>query len=445
MTDEVERTQTRLFMVYSLTNQLSPDENAGEPLHTLFDFGRFAEHLEVSSSLLPQVLAKATLDGPALGLAESPENLRVTAVKVILTVTPRGDLTLVLDVSLPEDADSDEVVGLLAVTCFRRGKLTLEQRPILEWVTDRSRRRGDALEFGRDVHQIVFPGGDFRSHIRDEQLHSPDLLSTAAARVIYRGTAQFGSGIRIPQELNNHARTILVHGRGVTLAAVFGPQIPGLGLDAENVFGVVVMIIVSALGVVHRARRNAFDALAVNEETTPESTAEVRALISRLSADLNDMQLDLSFGVEAYIDSVLIPESVVEWFQSSLRKAVGLNEGLTNTSRMLDRVQSVIGARLSSLESAVQEQTERSNRVFSTVVAIGSLIALPPALLLAFFGVNGAEVNDQSSIFDFSHYWPAYALAWMPFVALALMGYLLQRRIRAVSPQLRTHRRLSKR
>jgi Mg2+ and Co2+ transporter CorA len=136
---------------------------------------------------------------------------------------------------------------------------------------------------------------------------------------------------------------------------------------------------------------------------------------------------------------------VVEWFQSSLRKAVGLNEGLTNTSRMLDRVQSVIGARLSSLEAAVQEQTERSNRVFSTVVAIGSLIALPPALLLAFFGVNGVEVNDKFSIFDFSHYWPAYVLAWVPFVALALMGYLLRRRIREVSPQLRTHGRFNKR
>jgi hypothetical protein len=142
------------------------------------------------------------------------------------------------------------------------------------------------------------------------------------------------------------------------------------------------------------------------------------------------MQLDLSFGVEAHIDSILIPEMVVEAFQNSLSKAVGIRESLDNTSRMLERVDTVISARLSKLEAGDRERIERRDRLVAIFVTTASLLALPPALLLAFFGTNASNVHPDDSIFDLHVYWGAYLLAWVPFILLVSVGGLLYSRLR---------------
>ncbi len=140
-----------------------------------------------------------------------------------------------------------------------------------------------------------------------------------------------------------------------------------------------------------------------------------------------------------FLDSVLIPELIIESFQRSLRDALGLSDGLNNTSRMLGRLDSVLQARLANLQAAVQEQAERRNRILSGMFAAGTLIALPPALLPAFFGVNASQVHSQRSIFEMRSYWGAYILAWIPFVVLVMVGFALQRRIRARSGQVRIY------
>ncbi|QWF80317.1 phage holin family protein [Amycolatopsis sp. CA-230715] len=424
---------TRIVLVYGLTTRASlPDTS---PLSSLYDYGRFTAHLEASESLLPRVV----FDYPVGDLAGA-EPLGLTSVRAILTVTPRGDLTLMLDVEMVPEATTEFVARMLAATCFRRGEMTVDGTPLLDWAS--AQVDADcALEFGRDVHQMVFPGGALLDQLYADQISHPDRLSPAAAQVIYRGTRQIASGIRIPGGLNNPGQTVLAHGRGVSVAAGWGAEVETWGDELENTYVVGVLVLVAALEVVQRVRRAAFASLTTNSDAMLESTEDARTLVSRLSSELNEMQLDLSFGVEAYIDSVLIPEFVVEGFQSSLRDAVGLDHGLANTSRMLERLQAVIETRLSTLEAAAGEQQERSARLMSGLFGAGSLMALPPALLLAFFGLNGQEVSEQWSIFDFGHYWLAYLVVWVPFLALAVVGVVLQRRIRASSPQLTRSRR----
>ncbi|GAB3504764.1 hypothetical protein FB471_3800 [Amycolatopsis cihanbeyliensis] len=422
------RPRTRVLLLYSLANRLPNGVGHGphtRSLHTLFAFGRFTAHLEAAGSVLPRVLDEWELDGSALELP--PEPPRADAVTVIVVVSPRGDPTLLLDLGLPEAADAETVTELLAATCFRRGELTLRQRPILEWVAGRIGYAGE-LEFGRDLHQLVFPGGRLLDRIRTEQLAVRDGVSPTLAQVIYRGAGLADAGIRRPAGLNDHVRSVVAHGRGVSVAAAWEPRAAPWNAELENAFAVVAMTQVSALGVVQRTRRNAFRALTDNEHALPTSTAEARTLISDLSTELNEMQLDLSFGVEAYLDSLLIPESALEHYQTSLRGAIGLTDGLANTSRMLDRLQSVIQARLSGLEATVQERVEQRSRALSWVVAVGTLIALPPALLLAFFGLNGTEVDETRSMFDLGRYWPAYLAAWLPFLLLVLVGLVLRRK-----------------
>ncbi|MGH3741284.1 MAG: hypothetical protein ACRDT8_02020 [Micromonosporaceae bacterium] len=420
--DAARRVATRVLFLYELVSETPPEPAAAQPLTSAFDFGRFAPHLEAANRLLPRALPLDHVASDALGSGDHQLG-GFHSLRLFLTITPRGDITLVLDGVLDGDHDGASIAALLATTCFERTALTVSGEPLLEWAA-RALSHSGTLRFGRDVHQIVFPGGA----LLDAALsatptgHPPAVVS----ELVYRGTLAATDvstlAVRTPRVLNNLGNTLVAHGRGVSVIA-------GWNEPAENTLGTGALLLVSALGVLQRARHGAFDALTRNERAMLGSPGDARALVSELSAHLNELQLDLSFGVEAYVDSVIIPDLVVEAFQSSLRDSMALLEGLENTSRMLERLHSVIQARLSALSATAQEQSEQRHRVFSLVLAVGSLIALPPSLLLAFFGSDVAEVAPGSSILDLKRYWPAYALAWLPFVALVLAGGLTLRRI----------------
>jgi len=58
---------------------------------------------------------------------------------------------------------------------------------------------------------------------------------------------------------------------------------------------------------------------------------------------------------------------------------------------------SVISARSAALDAELSERDDRRDRTVSVPVAIATLIALPPTLPLAFFGVNATTVNPHRS------------------------------------------------
>lgn len=435
--DMARRSSTRVFFVYGLDGGVAPDPATTIALPEAFDYGRFTPHLEAAGRLLPRVRMLERLRGDVLGAHDGTPLPPLSTLGVLLLATPRGDTVLLLDGVISGEPEADAVVGMLATTCFNRTDLTLEGDPLLNWVN--RRLDGSAqLRFGRDVHQMVCLGGS----LLDAALEVGDSggVPPLVADLIYRGTLRSARGlvVRTPRVLNHPGHRAVAHSRGVSVVA-------GWGEAVENALSTGAVMLVSALGVLRRARHAAFDALSQDEHTMLLSTSDARTLVSQLSAQLNELQLDLSFGVEAYIDSLVIPEVVVESFLVSLRDGMGLTDALGNTSRMLDRLQSVISTRVSALTAAAQEQDEQRQRVISLVIAAGSLIALPPGLLLAFFGVNALDVDENASILDLERYWPAYLLAWLPFVLLVMLGFLPLRRLRSDSAQLRIHSRRPRR
>ena len=75
--------------------------------------------------------------------------------------------------------------------------------------------------------------------------------------------------------------------------------------------------------------------------------------------------------------------------------------------------------------------------LFSGLLAVGTLLALPPTLLLAFFALPAAT---SRTIFDSAGaLGAAYLIAFLPFIGLVAVGWLLRRRI---PRQLRPARRL---
>lgn len=427
LTDLGWAARTRVCCVYDLTPRLRP--RSTRSLADAFDFGRFQGHVDGAARLLPTVAYSASYDGARLGLTLDGSRPEFTGdLTVVVLVSPRHDAVLLLDVTMPESTDVGDVVTFLAATCFERHTITLDGQPLLRWL---SQQLGLAapLRFGRNVHQCVFPGQRMRGRILGT---GTGALTPAVTDIVRRGTVVPDRGgrlgIRVPEALVSFGEAMVAHGRGVSLIAGWGPPV-------QNILTLTAATLVSALGVLHRARDLAFDALTRNQESLPHSTDDARALVASLSTSLNELQLDLSFGVEACMDGVVVPEMVVDNYRESLQQATGLADALANTSRMVERLAAVIDARAAVLDAAVQDEQDRRGRVFNVVLAVGSLIALPPSLLLAFFGVSSPDVDPDHSITDLGRYWPAYALAWLPFAALLLVGFVLRRRIRS-SPRL---------
>ncbi|MET9359056.1 hypothetical protein ABZY14_40065 [Streptomyces sp. NPDC006617] len=257
--------------------------------------------------------------------------------------------------------------------------------------------------------------------------HVPgDAVGQGVVTIVLRGTLDSGTGatlgIRRPATLNNAGQTMVAHGRGVSLIVGYAPPV-------ENAFGLAAAGILTAVAAVHRIRRQAFEALELDRASAVETTDDARALVAQLSHRLNDLQLDLSFSVEVYADTILIPELLVESFHASLRDVSSLADALANTSRIVERVNAVLATRRVGLETASQQYAEDRDRVLAAVIAVGSLIALPPALLLAYFGVNSSDVDPSRSILDLHHHGVAYAIAWLPFLLLIAVGLLARRRI----------------
>jgi hypothetical protein len=420
-TDLGSRERTRLVAVYSLTTRLPKRYADARSLGELLVFGRFDRHLASSESILPRVFHTDAVDEP--GLAVGDDALAaVRRLRGFVVVTPRADAAVVLDLEIDPTASGDAVATLLAQTCFQRDDLTVAGTPVLRWLAGRLLPDADEpLEFGLDVHQIVYPG----AALHDEILR--DDVDRALSNLVYRGTVAGTGLLHKPAALNYGNSAFAAHGRGVSVLG-------GWGEPVENIIAVVATTIVSTLGVLQRTKQTAFRALALNDRAMLSSPSDARRLIGRLADRLMTMQLDLSFGVEAFLDSVLVPELVVESFQTSLRDALRTADSLDYTSRMVDRLQTVINVRRTELEAAVQSRVEQRGKILSGVGLIGSILALPPALLLAFFGVNATNVDNTRSILDLGRYWGAYAAAFSPFVVLALIGWLMLRGTRKPRP-----------
>jgi hypothetical protein len=414
------RRHTRIVCIYGLSGQIFHTPVALN-LTSLYEFGRFAMHVEASAELLPHLVISREVN---IGLPDDRHD--VGPANALLMVTPRGDAALVFDAEIAGDPDAAEVARLLDVTCLKREELRIDTLPVIDWLRARAEESGLALpsdlSLGPNVHQCVFPGGALLDAIRRGETYW---------RLIYRVPAPREPGgqpflLSQPAYLNYPGAIAVGHGRGVSVIA-------GFSRFAENTYALTAIMPITGLAVLHRSRIKLFEIMRQSSGSVSGSTDAARTEISLLAAQLNDLQLDLEFGVEPYLDGVLIPEALVEAFQQSLCQALDIRLGLEHSSRMLERLEAVIRTRQAMLDSVIQEQVERRDRLFSSLLAVGTLMAVPPALLLAFFALSS---DARRTLLDFNAHWSAYALAWLPFIALVAVGWILRRRIQARSTQL---------
>lgn len=437
--DTGSRSATRVLLICNLSGRIREQPDLMHPFTRWLDMGRFARHIEAGTSLLPRITDPVSINPRQFDFGGQQPKVRVARMSGVLANTPRRDGLLMLDVELDNVSSADDIAEFLYYTWRRRHTMRVDGTGLLDWLVSRvghiTTDTGPPT-FAQNVHQCVFAGRALGQRLLKRNKDG-GIVSSEVITVVFRGMISAHRGaaldVRRPSALNNPGETMVAHGRGVSLMV-------GWAEPVENAFAFAAAMLVNAAGVDQRTRVQSLEALQVNEASAAATVPEIRTLIADLSDRLDQLRLDISFGIAAYADTILMPELIVESYHSSLRNVASLAESLANTSRIVEHVAAVIQYRHVALEAAVQEYRERRDKVFTTVIAIGSLLALPPALLLAYFGVNSTDIHSNFSIFDLHHYGVVYLVAWVPFIVLALAAAVMRHRIRPDASRYRTGR-----
>ncbi|MDP9293238.1 MAG: hypothetical protein M3O90_02250 [Actinomycetota bacterium] len=179
----------------------------------------------------------------------------------------------------------------------------------------------------------------------------------------------------------------------------------------------------SAQRIVSRRKLHAFESL-VAQRVTSVDPGDTRHLedVAPASRELGELELELSFGVEAFLDiRLLIPSLPVQQFHTELTQALALPESARVTASMVTRLSRAITAERTAMQ-AEQEQVARNaeqaasaerlradarSRAFANAAALLAAVTIPGTLILAFLGVNVIEVDPSTSLTN-SRYWLWY-------------------------------------
>jgi hypothetical protein len=416
---------TRVVSIYSLSPRLP--STGSTSLTGALDLGFLQRFVNDSVNLFPSVL----LDVPAEpGRFDGELRTTIERLRAVVLRTSRGDPMLIVEAHQADTAAAGEILAYLSYMHYQRDSIAYGDGLLLDWVA-RQLGSQEALRIGY-AHQMVFAGKSLTQEIMNEagtrRSESVDtLLRGLAAQTSGHGGQV---GVRLPAALNIEGRAYVANSRFATVVAGWSPSV-------QNALIFVALNVVSAFGVLRRAREKAFHALEHDLNTPMTTIEEAREQHARLAVELGEIQLDLSFGVETYLDSVLMPDSRMDSYRASFHDVVGIDSATVNTSQIVERLRTVIQARSSVLAEASREREERRDRVLTGLVASVSLLAIPLTLLLAFFGVSSSDVSPDRSMLDIAYYWPVYALAWIPVGVIVLVGVVLRRRLREARPRMR--------
>jgi hypothetical protein len=267
---------------------------------------------------------------------------------------------------------------------------------------------GTEPDFLPECHQMVLGG----AHPAGE---SEDVLQ----RLVYRTDLPYRkeySAIRYPAELNR---------RPGWLAAV-GPYVSvicGHSDFIENAVFLSAVQAVAAAAQLRAIRQAAYANVRVfrDLEASGGTTRDRRRMLERIADQLGDLELELSYSVEASADlGLLVPSLRVESFHNALYESMSLAGKAVTAGRMLQRLGSAISAELTAIESIERRGDENRRIRYAVAVGFVSALAIPASLILAYLGINASQVNPARSMF--SHH---YLGMYLTVGALIVLGALL--------------------
>lgn len=397
----VSRGLTRLTTIYATSWQCDPGEleQVARPAGEFLGLGRLADFYDVSQRQLPRVIDRLGLPAESLAFQRWQEKDPVEGIRAWYFSLPSQQLLVALsvDVAIP-------MVGTIPLLeDLYYGTVTIDDQPLAAWAGSLANQRwhctGAGSRFEPEVHQLVYTGVTHSEDVPDED---------QIQRTIYRADLpcrpQFSS-IRYPVELNRRPTTV----------GALGPYVSVIVGHQDYVENAILLSAVQTVGSsvrLRQIRERAYDCVrtfrASSEGTPP--TRQRRLALEDIADSLVDLELELSFSVEATRDlGMLVPSLRVESYHDALCESTDLTHRAQTTGHMLERLRNAIAAELTSVQST-ENRADDARRV-RTVAAVTFVTTVGGtlSLLFGFFGINATQVNGARSIFD-GRYLPIYLL-----------------------------------
>ena len=332
------RQRVRVTNMYATSWHLA-DSTASGDLHHYLRLWRFEQYYRLSADQLPAVLCRESLDVTALTFRRWRHAGTVAGARIWLFRLPSGQIVAAL--SLDAQCELIDTIDLLEDCYF--GDVQIGEQSVAQYAlalaTQLGADGGSEAEFLPERHQMVLGGAQPAEE-------SEDVLQ----RLVYRTDLPYRkeySAIRYPAELNR---------RPGWLAAV-GPYVSVICGHSDFIENAVFLSAVQAVGAAAqlRAIRQAAYAdvrLFRDLEATGGTTRDRRRALERIADQLGDLELELSYSVEASGDlGLLVPSLRVESFHNALYESMSLAGKAVTVGRMLQRLGSAISAELTAIES----------------------------------------------------------------------------------------------
>jgi len=381
------------------------DASAGSELPDYLRLWRFEQYYRLSADQLPRALAREPLEPGDLRFQRWHRSGSVTAAWMWLFRLPSGQVVAAL--TIDARCEPGEAIDLLEDCYFgdvHIGAETAEERAhglAVRVGADDSPERG----FLPERHQIVFGSGP-----------APEDYEDLVQRLVYRADLPYRkefSAIRYPAELNRRPGWLAAVGPYVSVVcgqsdfienAIFSSAVQGVAAAAQ-----LRAIRHAAYADVRQFR---------NLEAAGGPTRGRRQSLERIADRLGDLELELSYSVEASADfGLLVPSLRAESFHAELYESMGLAARAATVARMLQRLGAAITAELTAIES-IERRTDENRRVrYAVAVGFVSAVAIPASLILAYLGINASQVNPDRSMF--SHH---YAAMYLTVAAVIVLG-----------------------
>ncbi|HUB99899.1 MAG TPA: hypothetical protein VMS11_08760 [Solirubrobacterales bacterium] len=376
-------------------------------------FGRLAVHYQGAGDQFPVVLVseevKLPCDGP-----RNAGSMQIRRSRLWLFKTPQGGLVAgqTLDFSGPladsipllEDAYYGEITtgsgSLLGALGLSAGP---DLAPHLE-----------AAQLGTHSHQLLFVPDSCEDLVASDGHSSRQVDHDLVRRLIYRYDAPYrpDSGLIVfPPETNRRIRAL----------AACGPYFSVLASQQdylENCALVTAVQLVGCANLLATTRAEAFEALTDLRSLQAEVDAakqiehrQVRRRLARLSERVGRLELDLSFGVEAYQEiAALVPSLRVSDLHRQLFDSAAIPEQSRSIDQMLRRLGRAVAAESASEIATERSRDERRRLAWGVAIGFASFVAIPLTLIFGFFALATTDVSRESSLFDLGRYKWFYAV-----------------------------------
>src|SRR5215470_11599461 len=404
----------RVISIYATGWRSVWGRDDSHPQQHHLELGKLEEFYNLFREQLPKVLLPPRRHDPsAVTFTRSSQPTRphcdtftVTRAESWLFALPSDQVVAAIDIDFrgpPLNTDPMPTIDVLGHGAY--AQFEINGKDVAAHIAELAREANaknldDNTPLPPERHQIVFA-----SPLADAALPSEETI----ALIMYRSDPPYRPEfmkVRRPAGLNS----------GSSVCAVT-PYVSMLYGHPNYVENSVFLTVVQAVGTAarfrqiwHRAHGRVRDFRYNGQEE--DVGKQPKAAMEFLADELGNLELELSFSVEASADlGLLIPSLRIESFHRELYAAMELRERAETVSRMFSRLAASVRSELTAADIREREASEAARLRRDAAFTVLGFIAAPFTFLLGFFSINVAQVNGHWSIFNWHHYLMAYIAA----------------------------------